>query len=312
MTAVDMQKVRDACAIAGHVRGLVASLIQPGARLIDVALAGHERIAEMGGRAAFPLQISRNEIAAHYCPYIGDPTEFEEGDVVKADIGVHVDGHMADTAVTVDLSADGRHENLLLAAKEALDAAISVAGPEVEVAEVGRAIHQAITARGLNPIRNLTGHGVDRWCIHKAPQIPNVPSGRGRLKANTFVAIEPFATDGEGMIEERGDAHVFMAKKSGKKARGAHPKVLAAISEFRGLPFGSRDLVQLFPLQQVADTLNAMNMAHQLISFPPLCEKKGRLVSQFEHTLHITDSGAEVLTAAARPWPDPAGTVTTD
>ena len=305
-----MSKVREACAIAGHVRDYVAALMKPGELLIDLALAGHARIHEMGGQAAFPLQISRNHIAAHYCPFIGDETRFEEGDLVKVDVGVHVDGHVADTAVTVDLSSDGRHESLKMASREALDAAIRVAGPDVEVAEIGRAIEQAITARGFKPIRNLTGHGVDRWCIHKAPQIPNVPTGRGRLRADTFVAIEPFATDGNGLIHEAGDAHVFMARKVTKKLKGAHPKVVEAVAEFRGLPFGSRDLVQFFPFQQVAETLNAMNRAHQLISYPPLCEKKGRLVAQFEHTLHITDSGAEVLTSVSKPWPEPSQPVT--
>lgn len=303
MNPADLQKFRQAATIGSQVRDLVGTLIQPGASLIDVALAGHRRIEELGGKAAFPLQISRNHVAAHYCPFIGDPTTFEEGDLVKADVGVHVDGYVSDTALSVDLSPDGKHENLLSAAREALEAAIQVAGPGVEVAEIGREVERVIRARGLNPVRNLTGHGIDRWCIHKAPQIPNVASGRGKLRPDSLVAIEPFATDGEGLVFEKGDAHVFMAKKSSKKVKGTDARVLAAVRAFNGLPFGSRDLVQDFPFKAVSETLNAMARGHHLVVYPPLCEKKGRMVAQFEHTLYISETGAEVLTRSLETTP---------
>lgn len=296
MHPADLNKFRQAAAIAAQVREFVAGRIVPGAKLIDVALAGHELIAELGGKPAFPLQISRNEIAAHYCPYIGDPTTFEEGDLVKTDVGVHVDGFVADTALSKDLSPDGRYSRHLDAAREALEAAIRTAGPGVEVVEIGRAVEQTIRSFGLRPVRNLTGHGIDRWCIHRSPQIPNVPSGRGTLKAGTLVAIEPFATDGEGIVLEKGDAHVFLAKKTTRKGKETDPQVLEAIRTYNGLPFGSRDLVQRFPYRAVAATLNALARADHLVVYPPLCEKPGRMVAQFEHTLYIGEDGVEVLT----------------
>ena len=301
MNSAQLDTWREAAAIAGHLREYVASLMKPGAKLIDLSLSGHRRLEELGGQAAFPLQISVNHVAAHYCAFVGDESELKEGDLVKVDCGVHIDGFVADTAMTVDLSTDGRHANLLAASKEALAAAIDMAGPGVEVVEIGREVEKVMRARGVNPIRNLTGHGVGQWQVHRAPQIPNVPSGRGRLKAGTCVAIEPFATDGQGVIHEKGDAHVFMAKKSGKKPKGTDPKVLEAVRDFRGLPFGSRDLLLHFPYPAVADTLNALLRANQLILYPPLVEKKGTYVAQFEHTLHIHDGGVEVLTAATEP-----------
>lgn len=293
-----LEKWRRSAAIAAHTRDYVASLLKPGAKLIDVSLAGHKRIEELGGKPAFPLQISRNHIAAHYCAYMGDPTTAEEGDLIKVDCGVHVDGFVADTAVTVDLSRDQRHQRLINASKEALAAAIRIAGPDVEVATIGREVERVMRSHGVQPVRNLTGHGVGRYIIHRAPQIPNVPTGRGTLKAGTCVAIEPFATDGPGLVHEQGDPHVFMAKKGVKKGKTMDANVLAAVEEFNGLPFGSRCLVQRFPYEQVARTLNAMAATGQLVVYPPLVERPGAFVAQFEHTLYIRDDGVEVLTAS--------------
>lgn len=301
MNPTDLSKWREAAAIAGHTRDYVASLLVPGTKLIDAALAGHKRIEELGGKPAFPLQLSRNHIAAHYCPFIGDPTTVADGDLIKVDCGVHVDGFVADTAVSVDVSTDGRHQKLLAASREALQAAIRVAGPDVDVNDIGRAVESVIRGHGYAPVRNLTGHGVGRYIIHRAPQIPNVPEGRGRLKADTCVAIEPFATDGSGIVREQGDPHVFIAKKSNKKLKGADAKVIDAVTAYNGLPFGSRDLVQLFPYPAVASTLNAMVRANLLVVYPPLVEKSGCFVAQFEHTLYISDSGVEVLTANTEP-----------
>lgn len=300
MNSADLEKWRRAGAIAGHVRDTVAGLIRPGARLIDVSLAGHRRMEELGAKPAFPLQVSRNHIAAHYCAWVGDPTTFLEGDVVKVDCGVHVDGFVADTARTVDLSRDGRNQKLLDAAHGALDAAIRMARADLEVVEIGREVERVIKSFGFKPISNLTGHGVGRFIIHRAPQIPNVPSGRGKLQDDTCVAIEPFATDGHGHIKEDGDAHVFMAKKGAKRVKGADAAVSDSIQEFGGLPFGSRDLVARFPFKAVAEALNAYLRAGQLVVYPPLVEKPGALVAQFEHTLHVRGDGVEVLTRGER------------
>lgn len=291
-----LEKWRRAAAIAANVRDHVASLLKPGTKLIDAALAGHKRIAEFGAQPAFPLQISRNHIAAHYCPYIGDPTTAEEGDLIKIDTGVHVDGFVADTAVSIDLSTDGRHARLLAASKDALAAAIAVAGPDVDVNVIGREVERVIRGYGYEPVKNLTGHGVGRYIIHRAPQIPNVPNGRGTLKAGTCVAIEPFATDGTGIVREQGDPHVFMTKKSVKKVKGMDASVVSAIEGFGGLPFGSRCLVSRFPYESVARTLNSMAMSGQLVVYPPLVERAGAFVAQFEHTLYIREDGVEVLT----------------
>lgn len=293
-----LEKWRRAARIAAAVRDHVAARAQPGARLIDLAREGHRLMERMGGEPAFPLQISRNEIAAHYCSPPDDPTVLEEGDVVKIDCGVHVDGYVADTALTVDLSADGRHAGLLEAARAALEAAVEVARPRLEVREIGRVVEEAIRSRGFEPVRNLTGHGVGRWRVHLPPQIPNVPSGGGRLPREGCVAIEPFASTGRGLIEERGRPHVFMADRNLRKVRGADRDVLQTIRAFKGLPFGSRDLLDRHPYRKVAETLNALAASGQLVSYPPLCDVEGSWVAQFEHTLYVSEKGVEVLTAA--------------
>ena len=273
-------------------------MVKPGATIREVTEAVEAEVRRLGAIPAFPAQSSRNHIAAHYCAHPTDETRYEAGDVVKLDIGAAVDGYVCDTAITIDLGDGERGKALCAAAKAGLDAAIATAGPDVSVSDIGAAIGRAIRSYGVNPVTNLTGHGVGRWKVHTAPQIPNVGdrSSGARLQPGTVCAIEPFATDGAGVVEERGRAEVFMAtSKKVKPAKGIDPDVLAAIESWNGLPIARRYFREL-DAQRVEDTLLGLLKQGALVRYPPLCEAPGTMVAQFEHTLLITRDGVEVLT----------------
>jgi methionyl aminopeptidase len=153
-----MDKYRKAGAILKEVRENAVPRVTKGARLLDVASAIEAEIIEKGGRPAFPVNISINSEAAHDTPGIGDERVFGD-DMVKVDIGVHVDGYIADTAVTVDLSGN---PDLVKASRKALEEAIKLVRPGVNTSELGRVIEETIDGFGLKPIYNLTGHGAVR------------------------------------------------------------------------------------------------------------------------------------------------------
>jgi len=284
--------------VIAQARAVGASMVKPGATIREVTEAVEAEVRRLGAIPAFPAQSSRNHIAAHYCAHPTDETRYEAGDVVKLDIGAAVDGYVCDTAITIDLGDGERGKALCAAAKAGLDAAIATAGPDVSVSDIGAAIGRAIRSYGVNPVTNLTGHGVGRWKVHTAPQIPNVGdrSSGARLQPGTVCAIEPFATDGAGVVEERGRAEVFMAtSKKVKPAKGIDPDVLAAIESWNGLPIARRYFREL-DAQRVEDTLLGLLKQGALVRYPPLCEAPGTMVAQFEHTLLITRDGVEVLT----------------
>jgi methionyl aminopeptidase len=295
MDPSSLSRFREAGRIASKARDLGAAKIRPGVTIREVTEAVEAEIRRLGGEPAFPAQSSRNHIAAHYCASPDDATAYEEGDVVKLDIGAHVDGFVADTALTVDLSR-GKNAKLVEAAKAALDAAIARAGAGVPVSEIGRVVDDTIHSFGYNPIVNLTGHGVGRYVIHCAPQIPNFPDKTTeRLRAGMFVAIEPFATDGKGMIHEQGRPEVFRLLRRPAKLKGVDPNVLAAIEAIHGLPFARRDL-RKFPKEIVEETFMALTRTGALVRYPPLCEAPGTKVAQWEHTLYIGETEVEVIT----------------
>ena len=216
-----LENYRRAGRIASECRSWAIEHIRPGATIRSVLEGVESLIRERGAEPGFPAQSSRNHVAAHYCSSPEDEQVYEEGDCVKVDIGVHVDGYIADTATTVDLSTDGRWTPLIKASSDALAAAIATVGVGVPVGEVGAAIERTITGAGFEPVRNLTGHGLQRWKVHTAPQIPNYGErGGGILKSGTVCAIEPFACTGEGYITERGKSEVFMMVRPPRKAKG--------------------------------------------------------------------------------------------
>jgi methionyl aminopeptidase len=266
----------------------------PGASLLEVCREVEAEIVSRGGQLAFPAQTSRNEIAAHYCPGPGDGTVYERGDLAKLDVGVHVDGWVVDTAVTV--SVGGEPSALVDAVQAALAAAIAAAGPEVPVSRLAAAIARTVRERGYAPVRNLCGHGVGRWRVHCPPPIPNLPDGtRGSLPARGVVAVEPFATEGRGVVVESGEPQVFQLRPRGGSAVPGDPAVVEAIRALRGLPFSRRQLGHLGS-DRIERTLEELSRTKRLISYPPLVEPRGQRVAQAEHSIFVSEAGVEILT----------------
>ncbi len=287
---------RKAGRIASECREWARENVRPGVELRHVLETVEDMIRERGGEPGFPAQTSRNYCAAHYCSPPGDRTVYEEGDCVKVDFGVHVDGYVADTATTIDLSPDGRWEKLIRASSDALAAAIALVGTGVPVRDVGAAIERTILAAGFEPVRNLTGHGLARWKVHTSPQIPNYGERTtARFEEGTICAIEPFASTGRGWIKERGKAEVFMMVRPPAKKRSLDPKVLSEIERWRGLPIARRYFSHL-DTQAVEDTLSKLTRQGSLMRYPPLVEEEGVMVAQTEHSLYIGPDGVEILT----------------
>jgi len=287
---------RKAGRIASECREWAKLNIQPGVPIRHVLETVEDTIRARGAAPGFPAQSSRNYVAAHYCSSPEDEQRYEEGDCVKVDIGVHVDGYIADTAATVDLSKDKRWTPLIESARNALAAAIATVEDGVQVGDVGGAIERTIMASGFQPVRNLTGHGLARWKVHTSPQIPNYAErGAGTFKQGMVFAIEPFASTGRGYIKEAGKAEVFMLVRPPAKAKALDKEVLRAIESWRGLPIARRYFRHL-DRGAVEDTLTKLARQGSLVRYPPLVEDEGVMVAQYEHSMYLGPDGVEVLT----------------
>ena len=289
MDKADLDAYMKAGRIASEARDYGAGLIKAGARLLEVTEKVEQKILDLGGDFAFPPQISINDVAAHYCAHPEDETVFREGDVVKIDVGVHIDGLVADTARTVVLSDDPKLLLLGEASKAALEAALKLAKPGVKVSEIGKAISQEITSRGFNPVINLSGHGLARFVIHDQPSIPNIEAGSAVLHEDQVIAIEPFASTGAGMIFESSNPTIHSLNGSKPVRSGMTREVLKTIQTYNELPFASRWLVKEHGPGKTSFALRELRNMGILQDYPPLPDKAHGLVSQHEHTVIVRD-----------------------
>ena len=283
--------------IARQVREEVESMIKPGAKLYDIAEFVERRIAELGGKPAFPCNLSLNEIAAHYTPYKGDKTVLKEGDYLKVDLGVHIDGYIADTAVTFRVGME--EDDLMAASKEALENAISVIRAGVKISEIGKAIEETIRGYGFNPIVNLSGHKIERYKLHAGVSIPNIyrPNDNYVLKEGDVIAIEPFATTGAGQVIEVPPALIFMYVRDRPVRMAQARRLLMHIKkEYNGLPFAYRWLQGFMPEGQLKLALAQLDKVGAIYSYQILREVRGGLVTQFEHTVIVEKDGAYITT----------------
>lgn len=285
-----LEKYRKAGIILAEVCKEAISKVEVDVPLIDVADFVEGSIRARGAEPAFPCNISIDRMAAHYTPSPKDKSTFGES-MVKLDMGVHVDGYIADAAVTVDFSG---HPELVDASRAALDAAIELVSPGANTADIGAAIEDAISGFGFKPVANLTGHGLERYSAHAGPTIPNKVLDKGTtLKIGDVIAIEPFATNGSGRISEAPISEIFGF--SGRRpVRSPQARVLMkSIQEkYKTLPFARRWLVG----ERIDFALAQLLKAGIIHSYPILWEIEGALVSQAEHTVIVVEDGFEVTT----------------
>jgi methionyl aminopeptidase len=284
------ENCREAGEILAQVREETAERVEVGASHLEIAEWAEQRTRELGGEPAFPVNISIDEEAAHATPSSDDETTFGE-EMVNLDIGVHVDGWLADTAITVDLSDN---PDLAEAPVEALDAALELVEAGVSTGDIGARIEEVIDDYGYNPVVNLTGHGLAQWEQHTPPNIPNrAVSQSVELEAGDVVAIEPFATDGSGKVGEGSETEIFaLEDERSVRNRDARQALDQITEQFRTLPFATRWLDVDRP-EMALRRLERQNVVH---SYPVLKEDAGNLVSQKEHTVIVTEDGCEVTT----------------
>jgi methionyl aminopeptidase len=284
------EKYVEAGAIASRILRQGAQDIRIGESYLDLVESIESRVLEEGAFLAFPLNLSINEDAAHDTASPADTRVFEKGNVAKLDLGVHIDGYIADTATTVDL---GSNSLLLAASEQALEAAIKTVRPGSTAGELGAAVQREIESRGYRPISNLTGHGLDRYVLHRAPTIPNVGNNGGIvLEEGMVFAIEPFATTGSGHVGEKTRIEIY-SQISQKPVRiPAARAILETVKDRHGLPFSRRWLKER--KQDIA--LPTLVRSHTLHAYPVLSDIPGSLVSQHEHTVIVTADGCVVTT----------------
>lgn len=266
------------------------SLVEPGALFHDVAEGIEKHMIELGGKPSFPVNISINNEAAHYSPFRGDKKKFRTGDVVKLDVGAQVDGYLSDNATTIEVGNTGNHSDIIDATREALNAAIKKLRPMIQVRQIGAEIERVVRNRGFKPVRNLGGHGINRYDLHSEIFIPNYDDGNATpLHKDMVIAIEPFASTGIGMIHNGPGGNIYIL--SGTKIR--EDEIL--YKNFNTVPFAQRWVADLMPNPD--DYIKSMIKSRELSEFAVLKEHKGSIISQAEHTIMILSDEIVVTTA---------------
>ena len=278
--------------ISAEVLEYGKSLIKKGNSLLEATEFIEKKIFELGGKPAFPVQISCNEIAAHFCAEEDNNMVFED-QVVSLDLGVHVDGAIGDNAYTIDLS--GKYSDLVKAAQKALEEALKIVNVGTELRSIGKAINDTIAGYGYNPVKNLSGHGLDLYEIHTKPTIPNFDDGNKlTLKKGMAFAVEPFSTNGSGFVHETGLPSVFMLENKKPVRSPITRQILKEIESYEGLPFAKRWLTEKFGAK-ANFALREMSQLGMIHEFPPLVEISKGIVAQAEHSILIDDEGEVIV-----------------
>jgi methionyl aminopeptidase len=287
--------------------GRIASIVRENTRkrnhigrtLDEICNSIEKEIIDNGGLPAFPVNISINEVAAHYTAEPNDQIVIKDTDVVKIDLGVHINGYVADTAVTI--SYDPKYDQLIKIVELSLSEAIKIAKHNTKSSEIGKEIENTISHNGLKPIQNLSGHSLDQYIIHAGKSIPNIKTygSSFSLSSNQAYAIEPFVTtsDGLGIVYEGKIRNIFsLISRKPTKDKEADEFISYLWNEFKTLPFALRWLVNNFDQPKARTMIDFLIKKKNVRAYPILVEGNNKVVSQAEHTIFISDNLSYIIT----------------
>ncbi len=293
-----LQKFRLSGKILRETREEMKLFVRENMPIIEVCEKAEATIKEKGGKPAFPCNVSINEVAAHYTSPPGDTSTIPEKALVKVDIGVHIDGYVTDTAVTVSFNPE--YQSMVDTAERALKAAIDNIRADISPSKIGGVIESTIKNRGFKPISNLTGHSVGRYLIHAGTSIPNVSQiSLTKIREGEVYAIEPFVTlpEAGGAVEDYPQKTIFRLVKA-KSTKTPQTKQLLRFIEdnFRTLPFAERWLKNAVPKEHLAGAFKELLAAKAISGYPVFIEVTKKPVAQAEHTVLVEKDGCTVLT----------------
>ena len=292
------QKYQHAGKIAREVREEMRRTVREGMPIIELCEKVESLIRKKGGKPAFPCNVSVNEIAAHYTSPPQDKLTIPENSIVKVDIGVHVDGYIADTAVTVCFNPE--YDDLANTAEEALKKAVEILRPGLSMSRFGSTIQKTIKTRGFKPISNLTGHLIGRYIIHAGKSLPNVFNvSTSRVNVGEIYGVEPFVTVAEaaGRVESDKETHIFRYLKHKSLKDPYANRLLNHIREnFQTLPFTERWLQGCVPPNRYKAAFSELLSSKTLMAYPVFIEASRKPVAQAEHTILVVKDGCIVLT----------------
>jgi methionyl aminopeptidase len=237
----EIEKMARAGAILVAALDLLEGMIRPGVSTAELDKAAERFIRSRGatpafkGYRGFPGSIcaSPNALIVHGIP---GPYRLKGGDIISIDVGVTLDGWVADAARTFPVQQVSKQEqNLLAATEESLHAGVAECRVGNRMGDVSGAIQQVAESAGLAIVRSLVGHGVGR-SMHEDPQVPNYGKpGRGPLLEEGMVlAIEPMTTAGRPAVRMGGDGWAIFSQDGSPAAHfeftvaitGEGPKIL--------------------------------------------------------------------------------------
>jgi len=261
--------------------------------LLEIARKIEAEIVRLGGGVGFPVNLSIDDIAAHYHPTIEDTT-LASG-LLKVDIGIHVNGFIADSAFSIDLTPDKKHTELIKASEEALVNALDLLNKDPSLNDIGEIIQETIQKKGFSPIINLSGHGLGEYDIHSGITIPNYANHNQNKLVPGSYAIEPFATTGEGKVYDGPSSNIYSIS-SVRNVRGPTARKILdyVLEKYNTLPFSLREIQENFGgIARLG--IRELEQAGIIHNFPQLIEKSHKPVAQSEHSFIKTPEGKIVV-----------------
>jgi len=316
---ISPERRRDCHRLAGRIayetHEEVMSMVKAGVKVIDIVQKAESLVHEKGAKTSFPTNVSINSIAAHYTSPYGDTTTIPDNSVVKVDIGTHIDGFIADMARTYVLGNNQTGQKLKEAAIAGWKAGMEFISPESKISKVGEACEDAIKEYGFLPIRELSGHQVERYELHSKKSLPNIKlphdkaGSQGQLELDEVYAFETFASSGIGSVHDVQNRRYIYSLYVGDdgapiripvRSRNTRAVRSYIAREFRGLPFSKRWILEKFSPPKGRFALAQLYKAGAVHAYHVLAESKDSLVAQHEHTFIVKDDGPEITTLP--PW----------
>ena len=289
---------------AGEIHKQIVEFIKPqvkvGAKYLDICEAAEDKIHELGGEIGFPLNISVNEIACHYTSSSTDESVIEKEDVVKIDIGVAVEGYVADGAFTVSFNTDEKTANLVTAVETAVMKGLSEIKAGVKINSIGKVTSEIIKKFGYTPIKDLAGHMIEKWSVHAGKDIPNIEmplKASEVFEVDEVYALECFASTGVGNIHQSINCEIYGLNPHirARPRTSVSRKVIGWLNaNKKTLPFSTRELLKEFKTGKFA--IRQLLTLGKLVEHNVLKEKDGIYVAQYEHTFMVTEDGINQLT----------------